>query len=662
MHIFLITLVLVLAELSIAAQPWQKYIYSPKSRNVAPVSIHSVLGDAVITSGSDGYVISMNAGAQISLDFGVEVGGLVSFTYANASSSGQQLSMAFAESPSLVRSISDDTGATPTMDWDKALNITLSQDSSTYTVPKINFRGGFRFVTLNAQASVTVSNIKCEIGFSPAQEDLRDYSGYFYTSDSDVDILNKIWYAGAYTVQTNIAPQGTGRWLPQVRPGWAYNNTLGVAGPILLDGAKRDRAVWPGDMGISGTTGYLSLGDVAETAVLNALETLFYYQNATGEFPFAGPDTGSFRNGAKSNAYHAWSLIAIYNYAIYTADDNWLNTKWDNITRGVDFIMTALANNSYGLQNQTATNDWARQGGGGYNSALNALDYHAITSVASLPAAIWPKNSTRTKQAATWVKAAAKLKASYNKLLWDSSAGLYRDNQTTNLHPQDGNAIALLYGLTESSSQASSISQALLGNWNSFGPVTPELPDTISPFVSSIEVLAHFQANQADRAYELIQRLWTYMLESPLMTGSTLVEGITANGSLYYRGNAGYAHDAAYTSLSHGWSSGPTQALSNKAAGLEISGWKTWTFAPQPGTLSNAKTGYWSGMGSFAAEWQLSTGRSKTLSAYITTPSGTTGSIKLPFQCSTTTVNGKRWTGGTVKGGSRIHVQASGCK
>lgn len=55
-------------------------------------------------------------------------------------------------------------------------------------------------------------------------------------------MLFQIWYAGAYTVQTNTVPLNTGRQVPFVSsPGWQNNATLGVAGPIIVDGAKRDR-------------------------------------------------------------------------------------------------------------------------------------------------------------------------------------------------------------------------------------------------------------------------------------------------------------------------------------------------------------------------------------------------------------------------------------
>ncbi|KAF2119770.1 hypothetical protein BDV96DRAFT_596450 [Lophiotrema nucula] len=134
------------------------------------------------------------------------------------------------------------------MDYDKALNVTLPGGSSFYTVPKERFRGGFRFLTIYVFENVTISNVTCSIGFDPMTEDLREYSRYFYSPDDD--LLTRAWYAGAYTVQSNIAPQDTGRFLPQVKLDWAYNASLGVAAPILPDGAKRDRVVWPGDLGI----------------------------------------------------------------------------------------------------------------------------------------------------------------------------------------------------------------------------------------------------------------------------------------------------------------------------------------------------------------------------------------------------------------------------
>lgn len=93
-----------------------------------------------------------------------------------------------------------------------------------------------------------------------------------------------------------------------------------------------------------------------------------------------------------------------------------------------------------------------------------------------------------TSLATSWDRNATALKQRYNEVLWDDNAGLYRDNETTTLHPQDANSFALLYNLTLNSSQVQRISEGLTKNWNDLGPVAPELPDTISPFITGFEV------------------------------------------------------------------------------------------------------------------------------------------------------------------------------
>lgn len=651
------------------SKPWDHYNYSPASRTVKPVTVHSQSGN-VTTSPTTNGTYRLTPGSRISLDFGVEVGGWISLDADVAhekNTSTPQLSLAFAESPAFVRAISDDTGATPTQDWDQALNVTLPSGSTFYTVPKERFRGGFRFLTINALAHVEISNVTCEIGFAPSTPDLRNYGGHFYTPNDD--ILVKTWYAGAYTVQTNIAPADTGRWLPQVRPGWAYNNSIGVKSPILVDGAKRDRAIWPGDLGVQGATAFLALGADGLESVYNALDTLFYYQNATtGRFPFAGPATGSFRNGAESDTYHAWSLIAMYNYAIWTSDLSWVEQYWANMTRGLDFILRGL-DNEVGLHEQTRPNDWARQGGGGYNSALNALDYHALTSFASLAASLsttaHSSNTSLLAQSTKYHTAASRLKTAYNALLWDPTTALYKDNATTTLHPQDGNALALLYALPPTRHQSTALSTALTTFHTPLGPLTPELPDTISPFVTSLELLAHFAAARPHRALTLLHTLWPHLLSHPDMTGSTLAEGLSANGSLAYRARAGYKADAAYTSLSHGWSSGPTVALTEWVGGLRIVGWGVWVFGPaSDGVVRVVDVGFETPGGEWGVVWEIVDGGGEEgfgFEARVRTAGGTRGTVELGWVCEGIEVDGEVYKGGVLEGGDEVTVRARGC-
>lgn len=627
-----------------SARPWEQYVLSPSTRNPAPVAVHSIVGDASVGECKRTHVLRMRAGSRVSMDFGVEVGGHVSFNLQTDSEA--PLSLAFSESPSFVRNISDDTGSVYTMDWDQALEVTVDLDdtgSAFYQTPPERFRGGFRFLTFNALADITIFNITCQIGFAPNMPDLRAGNGYFYTADADQEALNRIWHAAAYTIQTNMAATNTGRYLPQVRPGWAYNATLGVVSPVLIDGAKRDRAIWPGDLGIIGPVAMLAYGAYGREALENSLETLFYYQNAsTGMLPFAGPATGSFRSGAQSDTYHAWGLISVYDYTMYSGNTEWLAKHWPNVTRAVEFIVDNL-DPRVGLHNQTHQNDWARQGTGGYNSALNALDYHVLVSMAPL--------SRNDSQASLWRSAAARLKAQYNTLLWDEEAGLYRDNTETTLHAQDGNSLALLYNLTQTTSQATAISAGLERNWNDIGPVTPELPDTISPFISGLELLAHLHgAREPERALSLLHRLWGFLLDgSPdTMTGSTFVEGITANGSLYYRSEAGYKYDAAYTSLSHGWSAGPAVALVTGVLGFRISGLGgvTWELSPQLGGLQSVRAGFETGLGWFEVEVEVVQNGEMKIS--LESPQGTQGTVLVPRGY------GKVLLNGTVHEGVRI--------
>jgi hypothetical protein len=54
------------------------------------------------------------------------------------------------------------------------------------------------------------------------------------------------------------------------------NGTLGPGDTIIVDGAKRDRAVWPGDMGIAVPSAFVSLGDL--DSVKNALQIMYNTQ------------------------------------------------------------------------------------------------------------------------------------------------------------------------------------------------------------------------------------------------------------------------------------------------------------------------------------------------------------------------------------------------
>ena len=100
-------------------------------------------------------------------------------------------------------------------------NITTTAKAN-YTMPNDKMRGGFRYLTLfsvtnttragyNGTFEINLLEIQVEVSFQPAWSNLRAYGGYFYSND---DLLNEIWYAGTYTLQTNAIPPSSGRAFP----------------------------------------------------------------------------------------------------------------------------------------------------------------------------------------------------------------------------------------------------------------------------------------------------------------------------------------------------------------------------------------------------------------------------------------------------------------
>lgn len=212
------------------------------------------------------------------------------------------------------------------------------------------------------------------------------------------------------------------------------------------------------------------------------------------------------------------------------------------------------------------------------------------------------------------------------------------------IYPQDANSLALLYNLNTLENKAL-ISYALTLNWISIGSLAPELPDNLIGYGQSLEIKGHLAANQAHRALDLIRRAWGWYLNNPLGTASTCIEGYRADGSFGYRAETGYNNDPSYTSHAHGWSTGPTDALTSYIVGLTITqpAGKEWALTPQFADLTFAEAGFSTPIGKFSSKWELEDG-GFTLSWDV--PLQTQGAIFIPFtvhRIPGLVLNGKPW-------------------
>ena len=118
------------------------------------------------------------------------------------------------------------------------------------------FMGGFRFeaITLTTPGTIVLRGAGVQFGGGYLAT-ASDYQGFFLSSSP---AFNTMYYDGAYTEQTDMQPAGTN----------------GATQPSVLDGAKRDRAIWSGDLKIEGQGIADTLGTNGDNYVKQSLLTL----------------------------------------------------------------------------------------------------------------------------------------------------------------------------------------------------------------------------------------------------------------------------------------------------------------------------------------------------------------------------------------------------
>ncbi|KAI1805334.1 glycoside hydrolase family 78 protein [Daldinia bambusicola] len=612
------------AETSAFPGEWESNIFAPSSRTVGPKAVFRLdTGESISVESAS----LSSAHSGVYYDFGLEIGGVVTIQYSVlATDGGGALGIAFTEAKDYIGPISDKSADISERN-DGALYANFSSAGNhTYEMPTEQLRGGFRYMTLfltGATSSVTVTGVRLEISFQPTWSNLRAYQGYFHSSD---DLLNKIWYSGAYTLQTNALHPKTGRAWPPPEGQWLNNGDIGVGDTINTDGAKRDRTVWPGDMGVAVPASFYSTGDIE--SVRNSLSTLYGIQEQNGLLPFSGPPLLA----KNSDTYHMWTMIGTYNYVLYSGDVDFIRGIWTKYLLAMSFISNQL-DSSLGLLNITGySDDWGRFNVTSTQASAQVLFYRTLITGSAL--ATWIGDTTGTNS--TWLEAAAKLRGVINAQLWDKKSGAFHDSLETrdaniNLHPQDGNSLAVLFGVVNATSdRAQDISSSLTKNWTPIGAESPELTGEVSTFISSFEIQAHLLVGQAQRALDLIRTSWGWYLNNENGTQSTMVEGYLIDGTWGYRHDAGYEEDYSYTSHSHGWATGPVTALTEYILGLSIIGLagSAWQIAPQFGDLSHAEGGFTTSLGKYFASWTVNSDGSYILEYSV--PKGTSGVLLLP--------------------------------
>lgn len=588
-------------------------------------------GGTAAAASRDGVTLSSNIfGRPYAIfDFGREVGGQVQFTAADGGAP-VKVGLAFSESRQYLTSASDFSEDSPGVATETHY-LTLASGTAQVTDPVI--RGGFRYlmVFMNEPGAVKISGLQLHYTPDPTAANLRSYAGSFLSSS---DELNKLWYAGAYTLQMDTIDPTTGRAYP-AQPGEVQNNATVAEGPTAItDGAKRDRMDWVGDQSVEDPVAYLTTGE--SQGAFDSLDFMAKGAAASGAIPGVYLP-GSGYNGGWGE-YAAWWVRNYLTYYLYTGDKATLDKWFPAMEKDVAW-MSSLAG-ADGLLNipGSAGGHWG-YGNSGAETYDNALYVWTLQAAAQAADA-----ENQPSLAARYRGDAATTAAAINAKLWDASAGAYVVDPGNNAHPQDGNVMAVLAGVA-TGQRATDVLSFLSGQWTSYGADTIDksgnvVGQYVSPFLSYFELLAYADQNTAAGtadAMSLLTRTWPHMLSGD--TSGTFWENVSL---------AGGPQLGSYTSLSHGWSAGVVPFLSNVLLGVSPAsgGFGTFTVLPHPADgVPWAEGSVPTPHGDITSGWRQTP---NGLDLAVTGPSGTKYTAGVPDGSGVTvTLNGQVvWAGG----------------
>ena len=458
------------------------------------------------------------------------------------------------------------------------------------------------------------------------------------------------------------ASSASGKLVPQFVGDKPRRSGLPVPGqntvPLILDGAKRDRAVWSGDLAVEGPTLFYSTN--TSDYIKGSLELLGSYAGSNGyvsgdmppQTPINTAAPGATQNGY-SASYSMYFVRDLAEYYQYTADSAFVRKEWPIVANELAWSAGQVdANGLFATDNSNGA-DWDYYDGNktGEVTAYNALYYQTLIDGARMAKALG-----QTTSAATYTSRAAALKTAINARLFNASTGLYDLSDTVRgVIAQDANVLAIDFGIAPPSAVAGILATIKSKLWTSAGtlPFSSGYQNTISPFVSGFELTARLSSGDTANALRLLANEW----------GPMIAPGDLYTGTFWENESTSGTQAGANTSMAHGWSTTPTSALSEYVLGIQPvdPGYKTWLVQPHPGDLAwtegKAPTRY----GSLVVDW----GHPKTgqFAMQVSAPKGTSGTIAVPTfeQSVDVQVNGRTvWSNGHAVGhGFRPHWRAA---
>ena len=582
---------------------WQSLVLGPSSDDVPPARVVRTVGSVsnagvLVGQGTGTASLTVPQGgspAAVVLDFGKEVGGTPFIVVSSSTVSSATVRISTSEALSFLTTSS---GAF-TNDNGSQINLTVGP-ARRYVG---GLRGGFRFAAIELRTAGTVRLSAAGVTFKAFRAGPDRYQGWFLSSD---DQLNRMWYSGAYTAQMDMVPVGVASCFTR---------------PVIFDGAKRDRAIWSGDLVVTDPVALLSIGSNSVPSIKGAIDSILNLQASSGRLTsavgFRGCGAFDF-----ATTYSAYSAIIAIQYYRYSGDAAYVRSLLSRLEAATAFHATRIDANGLVVTNDP---DYWQMSQSGEVTEYSLAYYELLQNM------IWLEGKIGTAARVTeYTNKATALRNAINARLFNASAGRYvHTNTRTNVFPLDANMNAVRLGVA-TADRVAGILAFFRNAWQPHGSQisqpSPSMADpsghTIEPLNNTWEVMARFASDDTASAIELLRRLWGLQVDpnTGFYTG-TFWEFVNSQG-LPSRG---------FDSLAHAWGAGPTQVLSEQVLGATPvdPGYAVWQVKPHPGSLAWAQGQVPVGTGSLAVRWAQDAASQFHLQ--VVSPAGTSGEVWVPL-------------------------------
>lgn len=634
---------------------WRQQVHNVPGTFVRPESV-TVEGDGGTVTGADGVLREGGAaatltttaprGARLVIDLGVLAGGYVELGVRRAS--GAPVRASYAEAR---RYLTPDGDADPDpggffhqgrslgTDDDPDGRADVYAPPSTSTVLRSpGLRGSQRYVaiTLDGPGSLTLDFVRVRQTTFPGA-----YDGHFLSSDP---VLNRAWYASAYGLDLSTA-RGRRTAAGRARP-W-----------VVMDGPKRDRTVYAGDVQLVALAAYQQ-GGAYRRVLRDTLNLFACQQRPDGTLPATslidvpcepgnpGPPDGSpagfeppgQAGKVRLDSFTLLWVVSVADYLRFTGDSAFVKSLLPVARRALRFFGERASDTDGGLFRTADYDGLAAQNwhtpdrATGIDATTNAAYYAALRSLARLTRSVAGDRDA----AAALDRRADRVRAALLTRMWDPAAGAMTLNtdDPRHDHTADANAAALAFGVLDRERARRAIAYLDTRLSGPYGTLTtrhtdnPYMTRYISPYVMAQESLGRFRYGDGAGALRLIRTAWGHMIRKG---PGTPWEEVGPDGEPAVPRPGTSVTWGGHVGMAHAWSTA-VPALSMDVLGIRPlgDGYRRWAVEPDPVDLAWAQGDVPVPAGTISVRWRRGAGDDSFVLT-VRAPKGTAGRVSVPL-------------------------------